>query len=219
MSIYFIRMSLPNISNVLYLAFRLGPFIMVCCFLLQSILFWDMKGIVYLAGLLMACLANVIVNNVIKGEPAQVDPNPTCGLISIGEGNAFYSKLPISMTVYSYTFWFLFMFVVNIARSTNDNNLGNIHGSNLASAFQQNVPILVFFPLLMLMETAWISANQCVPSWLYTFASFAVGGFVGFLWGLAMIMTNSPMLQYITKPGVSVCTMASKKVFQCKLNT
>ena len=212
-------MSIPNISNVLYLSFRLGPFIMVCCFLLQSILNWDMKGIVYLAGLLMACLANVIVNSQISTPLAEYLPNPACGIISLGAegGDTFYSKLPISMTVYSYTFWFLFMFVVNLGRNPSDNNLGDIRGSNLSSALQQNIPILVFFPLLMLMETAWISGNQCVPSWLYTFASFAVGGMVGFIWGLAMIMTNSPMLQYINKPGIDVCTMASKKVFQCKI--
>ena len=203
-------MELPNISNVGYLAFRLGPFIMVCCFLLQSILNWDMKGIVYLAGLLMACLANVILSNVININEAPAEPNPSCGLISIGNNSSFYSKLPISMTVYSYTFWFLFMFVVNLARNPSDNNLGDIKGISLVSALQQNVPMLVFSPLLMLMETAWISTNQCVPNWLFTAGSFVVGGSVGFLWGLAMIMTNSPMLLYIANPGVNVCTIPTQ---------
>ena len=33
-----------DITNVSYLSFRMAPFIIVCFFILQSLLNWDLKG-------------------------------------------------------------------------------------------------------------------------------------------------------------------------------
>jgi hypothetical protein len=55
---YTIYMAL-DISNVFYLAFRLGPFLVVSYFLFQSVLNWELRGIsgiIYLCGLLLAAL-------------------------------------------------------------------------------------------------------------------------------------------------------------------
>ena len=42
-----------NIINILYMFFRLAPFIIVSYFTLQSIFNQDLKGVIYLIGLLV----------------------------------------------------------------------------------------------------------------------------------------------------------------------
>ena len=42
-----------DIGNVSYLAFRMAPFIIVSFFVLQSILNFEIKGIIYIYGLLI----------------------------------------------------------------------------------------------------------------------------------------------------------------------
>jgi hypothetical protein len=51
-----------DISNVFYLAFRLGPFLVVSYFLFQSVLNWELRGIIYLCGLLLAALLAYLCN-------------------------------------------------------------------------------------------------------------------------------------------------------------
>ena len=205
-----------HVTNVAYLAFRLMPFILVASFVLQSIINWDMKGIVYLAGLMMACGSNVFLNSMAGPSEQPLEPNPTCGLISLGENQTMFSQFPISITVYSYTFWFLFMFILNLARAKKDSNLSQIKSADLATALQENIPILIGFPLLIVAEGMWIQANQCSPSWLYSFGAMSVGGLWGFLWGLTIMMTNSERLQYISRAGVDVCSRPTKTLYRCK---
>jgi hypothetical protein len=46
-----------HISNIFYVWFRLGPFLFVSYFLFQSILNWELRGIINLCGLLLAALS------------------------------------------------------------------------------------------------------------------------------------------------------------------
>ena len=50
-----------NIINILYMFFRLAPFIIVSYFTLQSIFNQDLKGVIYLIGLLVASVVTVIL--------------------------------------------------------------------------------------------------------------------------------------------------------------
>ena len=52
-----------NIITIIYLFFRLAPFIIVCFFSLQSIFNQDLKGFIYLVGLLIACFVSTMIGS------------------------------------------------------------------------------------------------------------------------------------------------------------
>ena len=54
-----------NLINILYMFFRLAPFIIVSYFTLQSLFNQDLKGVMYLLGLLLASFATVMVASIL----------------------------------------------------------------------------------------------------------------------------------------------------------
>ena len=213
-----------DITNVSYLSFRMAPFIIVSYFILQSLLNWDLKGIIYLAGLLFCSLAIVLLNGPMKfffPEPANRDlPDGRCSIISLGDGGNLLSSIPLSVAVYSYTFFYMLIFIFNLGnKSDNKGVLGSssLSGSDLNAAFQQNIPTLVVFPLLCILEVSWILKNKCVyePMFFIT-CSIVVGSVFGVLWGILITSLKNPDLMYLSKSGVEVCSRPSKTYFSCR---
>lgn len=215
-----------DITNVSYLSFRMAPFIIVCYFILQSLLNWDLKGIIYLAGLLFCSVAVVSLNGPMEhffprdGTDANI-PNPKCSVISLGEGGNVLSNIPLSIAVYSYTFFYLFIFILNLGNS--DDNKGvlgdkGLSSSGLSTAFRQNMPIMIIFPLLLVLESLWIVTNNCVWKPLfYILVSMIVGGVVGVLWALVITSIKNNELMYLSNAGVDVCSRPSQTYFRCKV--
>jgi hypothetical protein len=216
-----------DVSNILYLAFRLAPFILVSFFTLQSILNWDLKGIVYLIGLILASVITVLLG---QGKPFANNirytlkelPNPACNVITLGEDGDVLSTLPLSITVYSYTLFYLLIFMLNLANTTNNKGIMNsnsIKQSKINEIMIQNLPVLIIFPLLIVLESAWIIYNKClfeVKPLISIVCATILGGGVGILWGLFVTYLNKPELQYINKGGLEVCNQPSKMVYRCR---
>ena len=57
-----------NLINVLYMFFRLSPFIIVSYFSLQSILNQDLKGVIYLIGLIVTSFVVYLIASVLPEE-------------------------------------------------------------------------------------------------------------------------------------------------------
>ena len=213
-----------DITNVSYLSFRMAPFIIVCFFILQSLLNWDLKGIIYLAGLLFCSVAIVMLNGPINyyfpPDNNMDQSNAKCNIISLGENGQLLSVIPLSVAVYSYTFFYMLIFIFNLGnRSDNKGILGDkkLSTSDLNAAFQQNIPTLIIFPLLCILETFWIVINNCVKQPLYFITcSIVVGAIFGVIWGILITSLRNPNLMYLSKNGVEVCSRPSKTYFSCK---
>jgi hypothetical protein len=213
-----------DITNVSYLSFRMAPFIIVCFFILQSLLNWDLKGIIYLAGLLFSSVIIVALNSLMKQMFPKLDgesiPNEKCSIISLGEGGSVLSTIPLSLAVYSYTFFYMLIFIFNLGnRTDNKGILGKtkLSAPDLNVAFKQNIPTLVIFPLLCILEIIWIMLNSCVHQPLYFITcSIVVSGICGTLWAIIITSLNLPDLMYLSKSGVEVCSRPSKTYFSCK---
>jgi hypothetical protein len=202
--------------NLLYLAFRLAPFIIVSSFVLQSILNWDVRGIIYLLGLMIACGCTLLINRFHKSNGVTL--NPKCGIISLGEETgATISNYPLSMTTYGFTFFYLFYFILNMAKRGTTDGLGNLQQGDVLTAIKYNLPTMIVFPLLIALEFIWILMNACSQNWLYIFASLCVGGIIGLLWGY-IVVSIDPNLQIVTSSsGVQVCSRPSKTYYQCRV--
>ena len=62
-----------NIVSLIYLFFRLAPFIIVSYFALQSLFNQDLKGVIYLVGLLIASVVTILVGNILPSTSGGTD--------------------------------------------------------------------------------------------------------------------------------------------------
>lgn len=191
-----------NLISILYLFFRLAPFIIVSYFGLQSIFNQDLKGVIFLIGLLVTSVITVIVGNILpmqtKNDGVMSDfARKICNQLTIGS-NGPVSKLPLSQTVFGYTLAYLSYFIgIN----------------NLTS---QNIPTFIIFPLLIVADIIWNTTQGCSTN-ILLLTSLIIGGILGTLWGMIIEATNVPGLAYFS--GISnkdVCSRPTKSLYRCR---
>jgi len=192
-----------NIINILYMFFRLAPFIIVSYFTLQSLFNQDLKGVIYLVGLLVASFVTVILGGVLKKLSPPKGLMPTdysrirCTQLTLGNTQPI-SILPLSQTVFGYTLAYLTYFIAI-------NNLQT-----------QNIATFIMFPILIMSDIIWSTSNLC-SSPKYLLISLIIGGIIGTLWAMIIESTNMPNLAYMS--GVAnkdVCSKPSKSLYKCR---
>jgi len=192
-----------NVSFLLYTAFRLAPFILVSFFSLSSILNQDVKGIVYLAGLLFASFIATVVgstSDAFKNKTDNTENDLICNVLTLTE-NGRLSNVPLSMVTFSYTFFFLVDVIAHYKLAV------------------QNIPTLIIFPLIIIAEFAWNMFYTCT-SMAGIVAAFGIGSIIGWAWSTIIRSSGAVKLQYFN--GISnsnVCTRSSTQKFKCTTTT
>ena len=201
-----------NVFNVLYLIFRLAPIIFISYFLLQSMFNLDPRGAIYLVGLLLTTILNVSASYLLdKGlGDTSILPTHRCNTFYLGsipeDGRIEpLSKSPLNILVYAYTLAYLIT-SFTAPPVTHDNAL---------IALQQNVVILVIFPLLLILETFWLLNNSC-NDLVFIMISLAIGLGGGIAWAYIMRATKRADLQYMNIGNVEVCSRPTKTVYRCR---
>lgn len=185
-----------NILTILYLFFRLAPFIIVSFFSLASIFNQDFKGLIYLIGLIFACFIMIIIGNIIPIS-AISSQNEICNLITIG--NTKISKLPISQCILGYTFFYLLFVIVK-------NKYVLI-----------NLPTIIFFPSMIFFDMYWNMSNNCYFI-SQLMISLAVGSCIGLFWAFVLDKSKMTNLQYFNRiSGKEECSRPSKSTFKCNV--
>ena len=189
-----------NIVTFLYLFFRLAPFILVSFFSLSSLFNQDFKGLVYLIGLIFTCFTSIMIGNAIPNDWLLkfTENNEICNMITVGN-NSNALNIPIGQTILGYTFFYLLYAIIKYKSS------------------KHNIPTLVFFPLIILLDAFWNITNRCysLPQIL---VALGLGIGFGLLWGLLIDKTKISSLQYFNKiSGKEICSVPSKQTFQCKV--
>jgi hypothetical protein len=199
-----------NIVTLLYLFFRLAPFIIISYFSLSSLFNQDMKGLIYLVGLLFACFVTFLIGHTLPlsytfGEndslpDVRKSVAPVCNLITIGKDGSF-SRLPLGLATLSYTFFYL---VYIIAKNRLE---------------LSNLPTLIFFPILILADFIWNIMNNCYTA-LGVLMSLIIGGAMGVAWAVIIMQLNQPNLLFLNiGSSQSVCQRPSKQLFKCTFPT
>jgi hypothetical protein len=191
-----------NIVSLIYLFFRLAPFIIVSYFTLQSVFNQDLKGVIYLVGLLIASVVTILVGNVLpRTGNSETESTPLttakCHMLTLNESGPI-SKLPLSQTVFGYTLAYLSYFI-------GVNNLQT-----------QNIATFIIFPIIVIADFIWSTSNNCAsPEMLLT--ALIVGGLIGVAWAMIIDSTNMANLAYFS--GISnkdVCSQPSRSMYKCR---
>jgi hypothetical protein len=195
-----------NLITLSYLFFRLAPFIIVSYFSLSSIFNQDLKGLIYLVGLLFAIFVTLLVGNTVpisytfgtdaEGSQAPRVVNGVCNMITIGKDGSF-SKIPLGLSMLSYTLFYLVYIIV-----INDITISNL-------------PTLIILPLLILGDIIWNLTNDCYK-FLGILLSIVCGGLIAWLWAAIVNSFKQPQLFFINVGGgKTVCSRPSKQLFKC----
>jgi len=183
-----------NIITLSYLFFRLAPFIIVCYFSLSSIFNQDIKGLIYLGGLMIACVFGVILGNLFGSIPE--DAGAVCNMITIGNNGSF-SKIPLGIVMLSYTFFYLLYIMITYNVQNN------------------NIPTIVLFSMLIAGDIVWNFANKCYNP-IGILGSLLIGGLFGYIWGIVIDSIGKPNLLYLNVGNdKTVCSRPSSQLYKC----
>lgn len=190
-----------NINYILYTAFRLSPFIIVSFFTLSSVLNQDLKGVVYLAGLLFTCFISVITGSALNFRDIENTPenNAVCNTLTLTDSGRL-SKIPLGMVVFSFTFFYLVDIIIKY---------------NLV---MQNIPTLIIFPILIIAEAFWNRKYLCA-SLIQIGVALMIGIACGFAWAQIIRSSGAVQLQYFNGiNNAQSCSRPSKQKFKCTIN-
>jgi hypothetical protein len=195
-----------NITTIIYLFFRLAPFILVCFFSLQSVFNQDLKGIIYLVGLVFACGINILIGSfpgfrkmvMVGNELLPASVRPMCKSIGLSNGDQPISNLPLGQTVLGFTFFYLLYIIIKY------------------KLMISNIATMIIFPVLILGDMFWNVSNQCNNA-ISLLLSLIIGSGAGVLWAYIIDSTGKVDLQLFN--GLSadgVCSRPTKMVYRCK---
>jgi hypothetical protein len=189
-----------NAVSLFYLFFRLLPLILISYFCLTSFFDQDFKAIIYLVGLLFTTLIVIFIGNVLPFRtPLDITGlanKELCKIITF-DNISDISKLPLSQTVFGYTFVYLLVGIIK-------NDL-----------IKQNINTIIFFSILILIDIIWNVKNTCFTIWQLG-TSLIISGALGLLWGFIINSTNHKHFIFLT--GINnkeICRTPTKTAFKC----
>lgn len=186
------NLDMKNIAGILYF---IAPFIIVCYFLFFSIINADLRGIIYLIGLMTGVMATVFICNGLVGKNNMDSQSNLCNLASINHIVGI-SNVPISMIIYCFTAAYI------------------MYTSVQYSYVYQIISAIGFFCILILGDTYWLYSNNCFKP-VNIFAAFVVSSLLGIGWGYLIDKFPNKSLQYFAGSDTA-CTVPKRRTFKCK---
>lgn len=180
-----------NLTNVVYLFFRLSPFIIVGYFILQSLFESSTKGLFYLVGLLMTLIVTVLVS---RSSPLKNNmSDQTCKGATLGNGQISY--LPLSQTTLMYSFIYILTVVLKYG------------------TFSMSISTIATFLILILAD--WFGNIKCYNV-MQNLATWFIAAIMGYVWTNFLINTGYDIIFFQGISDANVCKMNMNN-FRCRL--
>jgi hypothetical protein len=188
-----------DIKDLLFLIYRMMPFIIVAFLVISSLFSGDFSGFLLLVGIMISSLITIAVSSfVVKGIEAK-DPDimnnwyndlHNCNILTINE--TVLSFLPLSTHTFAFIFgYFIYVIVTNKLVIKN-------------ALLIAMVTILVFIDVLY-------NFNSCAKG--YVLLPLIIGVFSGVIWALMIGKKNQMIPQ---EDGASKCNV-TKGLYKCKI--
>ena len=185
-----------TISNVLQFFSFISPTLLVFFMFMSSLFNQNLKGLVYLAGLLIASLFNIFFMNLI-GSGRDENEAFSCSIFDIPHVSQYNSPYPSSLII-AFT-------VAYLVLPMKYNN-------------QMNYAVLGFLLCLLGIDILTKVQNKCT-----TYAGAVLGGLVGFLlgtvWYILFHGAGFDALMYFDelRSDSVVCSRPTKQTFKCSV--
>ena len=196
-----------NLFKVLYLCFRLMPFLMITFFLMMTIFRMDMRAGIYLLGVFIMFIIIYILGNTMDGFIVFNNrvSSVVCNTLALGKTERM-SKLPLSLAMFSFSIWYILFIILSLPVTRGLRNktlLANLH-------------LIITLGVLFACEFAWLIL-YC-EEWLPLLLTTVISGFFGAFWAWVINETRLAPYQFNPVKGDTgeTCKMTSPNVFVCK---
>ena len=184
-----------TITNLMNFMSSISPLLLGFCIVLISIINQNIKGVIYLGGVLIASVLNLIIANMIKSVISP-EASPTCSLIDFPFVNNNYNSPAFNSVFIAFTLAYLLLPMIF-------NN-------------QMNYVLLVFLIALFFLDAFTKFMKKCV-----NFSGVLLGGLFGLLFGglwftLFYVSGNKQLLFFNEMASNNVvCERPKKQKFKC----
>ena len=186
-----------NFSNMLQFFAAISPILLAFCLVMLSIFNSDIKGMVYLGGVLIASLINLFILNTLKVKSQTLIP-PSCNLIDFPFNLNEYVSPAFNSMFIAFTLAYLYL------------PMQYISGINF--------PVLMFVTGLLVLDGGTKIMGGCT-----TFSGVALGSLVGFvlgiIWFVLFFSTGHEDLLFFNVESSNnvICSRPKNQTFKCRL--
>lgn len=185
-----------TLSNVLQFISFIAPTLLIFFLFLSSLFNQNLKGLVYIAGVLIASVINIILMNII-GSKRSDDESFSCSLFDIPNVSQYNSPYPTTLII-AFTIAYLVL--------------------PMKYNKQMNYLVLVFLFCLLVLDILTKVQNKCT-----TYPGTLLGALVGFILGLMWygLFNNAgyKSLLYFDelRSDNVICSKPTKQTFKCSV--
>jgi hypothetical protein len=186
-----------DFSNLLQFFAAISPLLLAFCLVMISLFNSDIKGLVYLGGILIASLINLLLLNTWQVKSETLIPK-YCNLIEFPFNLNEYVSPAFNSMFIAFTLAYIYMPMQYIS--------------------SMNYPVILFITGLLVLDGGTKVMGGCT-----TFGGVALGTLIGLvlglLWFIAFYSTNHKDLLYFNAESSNnvVCSRPSKQTFKCRI--
>lgn len=184
-----------NFSNLLQFFAAISPILLAFCLVMISLFNSDIKGMVYLGGILIASLINLLILNTLKVKSEQLIPS-YCNLVEFPFNLNEYVSPAFNSMFIAFTLAYLYMPMQYISSI--------------------NYPVLLFITGLLVLDAGTKITGGCT-----TFGGVMLGSLIGFILGLVWFILfysteHKDLLYFNVEPSNNViCARPKNQTFKC----
>lgn len=188
-----------TLTNVFQFLSAISPLLLGFFMIMISIFNQDVKGLVYLGGILISIIINIFLINLVKNPRTPDKEAGLCNLINIPFGNvSAYNSPSLNSVLISFTMAYLLL-------PMKYNN-------------QINYPLIVFLAAIFCMDGISKVLNNCTNP-LGVILGLFVGFLLGSAWFILLHSTGNDSLLYFSEVSSNkvYCAKPNKQTFKCSV--
>jgi len=185
-----------TLSNIFQFIAALAPLILGFFMIMISVFNQDIKGIIYLAGILISTVVNVVLLNMVKSERKPDENSDSCDLIHLPFNLSEYNIPSLNSVLLTFTFVYLIMPMI---------------ASN-----QMNYALIIFLSGMIIIDAISKIMNKCTNI-AGILIGCLLGGIMGILWYTIFKAAGLNSLLYFNASDSDklYCSRPKNQTFKC----
>ena len=185
-----------SLTNVFRFISYITPVLLIFFMIMISVFNQDVKGLIYLGGILIAVFLTVITKNMIKHNSD--NPAYTCELFDFPGNSAHYNVPSLNSVLIAFTFAYLF--------------------KPMQEYNQYNYSVILSILLLFIIDAVTKLTNNCTPG-LGVIAGGLIGYFFGIIYYSILKGTGNEKFLYLNEMQSNnvVCSKPTEQQFKCSV--